>query len=173
MKKVLAISIVFVFVVACAVTYDMPVMYRKNYVVGTHDSLRFDGYYTSKWDMEMTERVRPIFLYRNGSVWFGEQLMQHNVVQETIQKGTSFSWGNYKVDGDTICIERFNFDNSTNNYRRVTIKGIIGSQKIHWIQREENRMNATVTDNTTIFLTSTYKPDSSGNWTRTRAQFNK
>lgn len=159
--------------IACSVTYDMPVIYKKNFQPGTHDSLRFDGYYTSEWDMQMTERVKPIFLYRDGSVWFGEELMHYDVAQETIKKGTSFSWGNYKIDGDTIYIERFNLDKSTNNYRRVIIKGIVLSKQIKWIQREENRQNPVATAYKTNFMASTFKPDSSANWTRTRAQYNK
>lgn len=173
MKKLVCISTLLVFVVACAVTYDMPVMYKKNYVPGTHDSLRFDGYYTSKWDMNMTERVKPIYLYRNGSVWFGEEKILIDTAEEMIRKGVAHSWGNFLVNADTIFIERFLKDESVNNYRRIALKGVIHSGSIHWIQREENRENPATTAYSTIFITSTYKPDSTGNWTRTRPQYNK
>jgi len=143
-------------------------MYKKNYVPGTHDSLRFDGYYTSKWDMDMTERVKPIYLYRNGSVWFGEQLILIDSVEEKIRKGVEHSWGNFKVNADTIFIERFLNEESSNNYRRMTIKGIIHSGSIRWIQKETNRQNPVGTSYTTIFREATYKPDSTANWTRTR-----
>lgn len=159
--------------VACATTYDMPVMYKKNYVPGTHDSLRFDGYYTSKWDMEMTERVIPIYLYRNGSVWFGEQKILIDSAEQMIQKGVSHSWGNFQIKADTIFIERFLKEEAVNNYRRITLKGIIHSESILWIQREVNRQNPVAAGYTTIFMPGSFKPDSTGNWTRTRPQYNK
>src|ERR1044072_5242742 len=167
---VVLVSIVFT---ACAVTYDSPVIYHKYFVPGTHDSLLFDCYYTSELDMKMTERVKPIYLYRDGSVWFGEELLYASTAEAVIKKGVSHSWGNYKVTADTIFIERFLKEDAVNNYRRVTIKGVLNSNSIHWIQREENRQNPVTTGYTTVFRAGSYKPDSTENWTRTRAQFNK
>jgi hypothetical protein len=170
-KPSVIICIAFLFG-ACSVTYDLPVMYKKNYVPGTNILLRFDGYYTS--GIEGTEK--PLFLYRDGSVWFGETYVTQSVAEIELAKkepNLAHSWGNYKVDGDTILIERFNRQETTNNYRRIILKGIIQMDAIHWVSREENRLNPVVVNYDTKFHATTSKPDSTGNWTRTRAQYNK
>ncbi len=170
-KKLLLISFPILFA-ACSVTYDLPVMYKKNYVPGTHDLLRFDGYYTQ----ELNDFKKPFYLYRDGSVWFAEVMIMKATSDDVISKGDraiQYSWGNYKIDGDTIYIERFNKQENTNNYRRITLKGIVQTDAIHWILREENRINPVVVNYDTKFQVTTSKPDSTGNWTRTREQYNK
>lgn len=171
MKKALAIFTI-ILLAGCAVTYDLPVMYKKNYVPGTHDLLRFDGYYSQ----ELNDFKKPLYLYRDGSVWFAEVMILNALSDATVSKGDrsiQFSWGNYKIDADTIYIERFNRQENTNNYRRITLKGVIQKDAIHWIQREENRINPVVVNYDTKFHATASKPDSTGNWTRTRAQYNK
>jgi len=172
MKKTPLLLIVSFVFTACAVTYDLPVMYKKNYVPGTHALLRFDGYYSQ----DLSDFKKPLYLYRDGSVWFAEVMIMQATSDEIIAKGDraiQYSWGNYKVDGDTIYIERFNRQENTNNYRRITLKGIIKTDAILWIQREENRQNPVKVNYETTFHATTSKPDSSGNWTRTRPQYNK
>jgi hypothetical protein len=172
MKKVAGISVVIMFLVACAATYDMPVMYKKNYVPGAHSLLRFDGYYYSGNERGWT----PMFLYRDGSVWYGEmRYTLHQLEVELSKKNPSVphSWGNYKIDNDTILIERFKKIESTNNYRRISLKGIIRADIINWILYEENRMDPDTINYNSVFKAFSPKPDSTGNWTRTRAQYNK
>lgn len=172
MKKFIFSIYLVTFITACSVTYDLPVMYRKNYVPGTNSLLHYDGYYTQ----ELGDFKKPFYLYRDGSVWFAEVMIMNATSDATIAKGDGsiqYSWGNYKVDGDTILIERFNKQENTNNYRRITLKGIVQTDAIHWIQREENRMNPVAINYETKFHPTTSKPDSTGNWTRTRPQFNK
>src|SRR5688572_20371191 len=102
LAMMLLISALFV---ACAVTYDMPVMYKKNYVPGTHALLRFDGYYYSG-----NERgYNPMFLYRDGSVWYGEMRYTLPRLDELLANKNPtlpHSWGNYRIDHDTILVER-------------------------------------------------------------------
>lgn len=173
MKKVLAVSAFLTIAAAACISYDAPVIYHKNFQPGTNDSLRFDGYYTADWDMKMTERVKPIYFYSNGSVWFGEELCYASVVNESVKKGLAHSWGNYKIDGDTIRIERFHKAANSDNYNRITLKGVIMKDKIHFMEREEDRQNPVKTGYTVSFYADSYKPDSTENWTRTRPQYNK
>jgi hypothetical protein len=171
MKKLISIAVILVFVVACSATYDLPVLYHKNYVPGTHPLLRFDGYYTQSDQVK-----KPVYLYRNGSVWFAESAVPKGVSDATIANGNAgvrYSWGNYKISADTIYIERFHRAENSNNYRRITLKGIIRTDLIHWIQREENRQNPDTVNYDTRFFPTATKPDSSANWTRTKAQYNK
>lgn len=157
---------------ACGVTYDLPVVYHKNFQPGTHALLRFDGYYSQA----MEGKVKPFYLYRDGSVWFGEAWTAANIASVELAKkdpAIAHSWGNYKVDADTILIERFNRVENTNNYRRIITRGIIGSNTIQWFERQENRQNPVKTDYQTTFVASSAKPDSAANWTRTKEQFNK
>lgn len=173
MKKIVAISILFLFVVACAVTYDVPLLYKKNYVPGTHSLLRFDGYYAHETNPSTR---KPFFLYRDGSVWFSENYVDEGPLRVELAKkdpNIVHSWGNYKVEADTIVIERFHLEDNTNNYRRITLKGIILDGSIKWILREQNRQNADTLNYETKFRATTSKPDSTGNWTRTREQYNK
>lgn len=173
MKKIPAAVFFFaVFVTAC-LSYDQPLIYHKNFQPGTNALLRFDGYYTPEWDMQMTQRVKPVYFYSNGSVWFGEELCQQTIVTESVKQGLAHSWGNYKIDGDTVYIERFQKKENSDNYNRVTLKGVIGKDNIKWMQREEDRMNPVKVDYTTAFYANSYKPDSTQNWTRTRVQYNK
>lgn len=173
MRKLFAVSVIVAMCAAACISYDQPVIYHKNFQPGTHTLLRCDGYYTPEWDMNMTERVKPVYFYSNGSVWFGEELCQYNVVNESVKKGLAHSWGNYKIAGDTIYIERFQKKENSDNYNRVTLKGVISTDNIKWVQREEDRMNPVAVSYTTIFKANSYKPDSTQNWTRTRVQYNK
>ncbi len=155
--------------VACSVTYDVPLMYKKNYVPGTHALLRFDGYYLQPASANM---VKPIYFYRDGSA-FVYEIGWDSTATSGIPHTTPASWGNYKIDGDTIVLERFNFEQNTNNYRRITLKGVVLNNSIKWILREQNRQNPDVLNYETKFRAANEKPDSSGNWTRTRPQYNK
>jgi hypothetical protein len=168
----LPLLVLCVLFVACATTYDMPLMYKKNYVPGTNEKLRFDGYYYSGTERGWT----PMFLYRDGSVWFGEMRYTLNLLDVELAKknpSVPHSWGNYKIDNDTILVERFKRIESSNNYRRITLKGIIRTDLINWILYEENRMNPDTVNYNSAFHPFSPKPDSTENWTRTRPQYNK
>lgn len=154
------------------VSYDAPVIYHKNFQPGTHDSLRFDGYYY----LGNERGYAPMFLYRDGSVWYGEKRYQLNFLEtELAKKNPSIphSWGNYKIDNDTILVERFKKIESANNFRRISIKGIIRGGMINWILYEENRLNPDTVNYNSIFKAFSPKPDSTLNWTRTHPPYNK
>jgi hypothetical protein len=158
--------------IACAVTYDMPVMYKKNYVPGTHALLQYDGYYYTG-----NERgYSPMFLYRDGSVWFGEMRYLLTYLDIELAKkvpNVQYSWGNYQIDKDTIVVERFKLFSNTNNYRRITLKGIVRKDVINWFLYQENRMNPDTVNYNSVFKSYSPKPDSTKNWTRKRPQYNK
>jgi len=150
----------------------MPVVYKKNYVPGTNTMLNFDGYYSESRE----NQLKPVFFYRDGSVWFAETFTVYSLAQIELNKNDpsiAHSWGNYKIEADTIYVERFHLSENTNNYRRIILKGVLQVNAIRWIQREENRQNPVKVDYYSTFTAHSPKPDSSGNWTRTREQYNK
>lgn len=168
----LVASVLGITILGC-VSYDQPQIYHKNFQPGTHPLLRFDGYYTSTFEAKMTERAKPLYFYRDGSVWCGESLIHMNSVDSLIRKGTPHSWGNYKIDEDTITVERFFQEENTGNYNRIILRGVIQKDNIHWLTRRFHDGKGDSVNYDMKFIPHSFKPDSTLNWTRTRKQFNK
>lgn len=167
---------IFTLIVICAgiacVSYDAPQIYHKNFRPGTHPLLRFDGWYTPVTNVP--GMIKPVFFYRDGSVWFGEQAFSSTDNDVAIGSGTiAHSWGNYQIIADTILLERFYKAETSDNYNRIILKGIIQTDNIHWILRTADRENPDTVNYDMKFEEHKVKPDSTRNWTRTRPQFNK
>jgi hypothetical protein len=164
-----------VFTVACmtmagCVSYDSPELYKKNFQPGTHALLRFDGWYLQP--SSQSGSVKPIFFYSNGSVYFAEAPFPASI--NALQMITQpHSWGNFRIDGDTILLERFYKAETSDNYNRILMKGIVERDNIHWIFREAHREDPEALNYDTKFEQHAVKPDSTKNWTRTYPPFNK
>lgn len=173
MKKFLP---VFIFLVACN-TYDLPIVYKKNFQPGTHALLRFDGYYTDTLGPRMHDALndvfgKPVFFYSEGSAFATEiNTSRYSVSASVKNKSLNGSWGNYKINADTILFERFHL--VTSNYRRVILKGILSKDRIRWISRKDHTEEYKPVDYTLFFVPSADKPDSTQNWTRKRKKYNQ
>jgi hypothetical protein len=172
MKRVLVFAAV-LFLVTCT-TYDNALIYKKNFQPGTHPLLRFDGYYrdVNSTDFTMSSRVKPFFFYTNGSVFVTEKATAEPFTEAWIRTSeASGSWGNYKIDGDTIYLERFLLN--ANNYERIVLKGAISEGQIRWTKRKERGDAYQPVDYTLTFTPFSAKPDSTKNWIRTKKKYNK
>lgn len=156
-------------IIGC-VSYDKPVIYHKNFQPGSHPLLRFDGWYIAESKNNVS---KPIFLYSNGSAWFAEQPIQLETADELIKAGIAHSWGNFQINADTILVERFHQEEKTGNFNRIIMKGIVGDDQIHWIERTFHKDNPEKVNYVVTFQPRTYKPDSTKNWTRTHPTYNK
>ena len=155
------------------ITYDPAIIYHKNFQPGTHPLLRFDGWYTPVVEWALYGRVKPIFFYRDGSVWFGEYMMSSDDVDSLAQTGAPHSWGNYRINGDTIELERFSNGMTGNNYNRIILKGVIMQDEIEWITRTFHRNSPDSLRYPIIFQAHAAKPDSSLNWIRKKKKYNE
>lgn len=155
---------------AGCVSYDAPHLYKKNFVPGTHELLRFDGWYLQP--SSKSGFIKPVFLYSNGSVWFGEAPFSASTADAQIAT-QPHSWGNYRIAGDTILIERFYKAETSDNYNRILMKGVVQRDNIHWVYREAHREDPEVLNYDTPFEQHAVKPDSTKNWTRTYPPFNR
>lgn len=172
MKRIFVFTVV-LFLVTCT-TYDSALIYRKNHQPGTHPLLRFDGYYRdiNATDYTMSSRVKPFFFYTDGSTFVTEKSATEPVTEMWVKTAeASGSWGNYKIDGDTIYLERFLLN--ANNYERIILKGAISKDQIRWIKRKERGEAYQPVDYTLTFTPFSAKPDSTKNWIRTKKKYNK
>lgn len=166
-----AMVLALVGIISC-VSYDAPLIYHKNFQPGTHPLLRFDGYYSTE---SPTGKIRPVFFYRDGSVWFAEaDIDPVSLDAQVLSDHTNarHSWGNFKIDADTIYIERFVQETTTGNFNRIILKGTMCENKIHWIQRTYHRSAPDSVDYGIYFHEHLTKPDSTQNWTRTKKKYN-
>lgn len=174
MKKILILTLLFA--VACT-TYDLPVIYKKNFQPGTNPLLHLDGFYADTLGPKQTRSLndpygKPMLFYANGSAYACETFVSLKGAEKMISEDKlNGSWGNYKVNGDTILFERFHLVNSA--YRRIILKGIIGENSIHWISRKEHKEEYKPVDYTSLYRPCAQRPDSAKNWTRTKPKFNK
>jgi hypothetical protein len=147
------------------------VIYHKNFQPGKNEKLRFDGYYSEAkggtGGAMMLAFVQPVFFYANGSVFYARKV--YTAADDP--KSMEGSWGNYRIDADTIQLERF--DLTGNNYRRIILRGIIAANSIHWTSRKDHNDSYSTVDYTMNFRPSPVKPDSLQNWTRTRKKYNE
>lgn len=157
----------FVLISSC-VSYDMPVIYHKNFSPGTNDKLRFDGCYIQRMQ---GKNVKPVFLYANGSACVAETQIDSNLV--SVPDAAVYSWGNYKVNADTIIVERFYKEEAGSNFNRILMRGVIGKDRIDWNLRTFHRSKPDTVSYTSHFKYAYAKPDSTKNWTRTREQYNR
>lgn len=162
-----------VFLFYACVSYDKPLIYHKNFQPGTHPLLRFDGYYTTTSTYLLNGKIRLVFFYRDGSVWFAEQDIPAANVDVIYSSATVHSWGNFQIKADTILLERFVQEANTGNFNRVILKGIVKTESIQWVQRTYHKSNPDSVNYDMIFQPHGRKPDSTQNWTRTRRQYNE
>ncbi len=164
---VIALLTLSLLIVAC-VSYDMPVIYHRNFSPGTNDKLRFDGCYIQPMQ---GKNVKPVFLYANGSACIAETQIDSNLV--SVPDAAVYSWGNYKVNADTIIVERFYKEEAGSNFNRILMRGVIGENRIDWNLRTFHRNKPDTVSYTSYFRYAGVKPDSTKNWTRTREQYNR
>lgn len=174
MKKYIA---ALALLIAACNTYDLPIIYKKNFQPGNHSLLRLDGYYIDSLGPKPNGALndvygKPIFFYGDGSALAAEMNMSNasvpSAVQNNLFKG---SWGNYKIIADTILFERFHLVSS--NYRRIILKGVISKDQIHWISRKDHTEDYKPVDYSVYFKNAKQKPDSTQNWTRKREKYNR
>ncbi len=161
------------FLVTCT-TYDNALIYQKNFQPGTHPLLRFDGYYrdVNATDYTLSSRVKPFFFYTDGSAFITERATAEPFTTTWIKTAeASGSWGHYKIDGDTIYVERFLL--SASNYERIILKGTIAENQVRWTKRKERGEAYQPVDYTVTFTPFSAKPDSTKNWIRVKKKYNK
>lgn len=176
--KFLTAFLFLLLIVACT-TYDSAIIYHKNFRPGSHPLLRFNGYYADTVriaknqspysDLPTAHSVKPVFFYADGSCFSANK---YEAVF-TVNNSTTLdgSWGNYLIKGDTIRVEKFQMVKS--NYRRIILKGVITTDKIHWLTRQEHNEAEKPVDYSIDFNPSKSKPDSLRNFTRTKEKYNK
>jgi len=176
MKVLLVIFIMASF--ASCVTYDSPIIYSKDYIIGDNSSLMLDGYY-AKVDSVKGAVKGPCFFYSDGTVklWPGTSSLEK--VDSLLS--TNHDWGkvgNYQVHEDTINVEYWNRDSGTVLYaKRVVLQFKIENGSIIFLGHlnsekelktvQENKMDVF------NFYYNSMKPDSSSNWIRENRKWNR
>jgi hypothetical protein len=163
-----AVVILFTLLLCACVSYDMPVIYHKNFSPGVNDKIRFDGCYVQTLQ---GKNVKPVFLYRDGSACVAETPVDSNLV--SVPDAALYSWGNYKVNSDTILVERFYKEEAGSNFNRIIMRGVIGKDRIDWNLRTFHRDHPDTVNYSSRFIRTNTKPDSTKNWTRTKELYNK
>lgn len=181
MKRiVMLIGLMTALFVRCT-TYDSAEVYHKNFRSGSHDLLQIEGFYTDTLRKSANTRahlatleVKPTFLYPDGSVWSANHYVQTGLFQPTNYKNPQYySWGNYKIKGDTILIERFTLNPNSGAYERIILRGIMVLNGIKIIGRRERKMPEVSVNYDMVFMPFAAKPDPAGNWIRTKKKYNK
>ena len=176
MKTFFFLSILFFF--ATCETYDNAIIYHRNFVSGSNPLLKFDGYYSDSIALNSDTGnkkeigVKPVFFYANGSAFSTNNYAAASQIENMVKaKELAGSWGNYLITGDTIQLEKFQL--IENNYELILLKGILSSEKIHWIFRKEHTEVFKPIDYSIYFKPFSAKPDSTQNFTRTKKKYNK
>ncbi|HLG38264.1 MAG TPA: hypothetical protein VI461_01310 [Chitinophagaceae bacterium] len=175
--RVFYCSTIAILILTCT-TYDKNLIYHRNFHPGKHALLRFDGYYA---DSNITipgkgvhPLVRPVFFYANGSAYsFIQYIDFKNYEADPKDKSLAGAWGNYKISGDTIKLERFDHNESQSNYDRIILWGLVAEKEIRWIKRKFKNESEKVIDYKIRFRQYSIKPDSTENWTRKRKSWHK
>lgn len=181
MRYILLLFIILI-VAACS-TYDSALIYHKDFHPGNHPLLRFSGYYSDSIRLRiangtMEKQIRPVFFYSDGSAYAADNYITEdkfttaaNLYGPGMTKIVEGSWGNYKIEADTVILEKFQKIES--NYVRIIQKGVVSASSIHWFTRKYHREDYKPVDYSVFFTPYKSKPDSTKNFTRTLKIYNK
>ena len=153
-------------------------IYKSGYNPDKNNYLRFNGFYDSNIDDVSYDKtalysyLQPIFFFADGSFcYYSVEMNSVNFFEnaENIQKG--LTWGNYKIQGDTITMESLPYEHGVfwSKYRKVIHKGIISDGNINLFYSKGPGFLPLGNLN---FILHSQKPDSTLNWIRNEEYFN-
>jgi hypothetical protein len=179
MYKLLLLIAIFLFFLTSCLTYDKPLMYKRNYDQGKNQLLRFDGFYSDTITRKVFGRdyyytVDPVYFYSDGSVLIGSTARDTNELRTRIENKIQFGqWGNYRVTGDSILIETFGVNGGSGRMERFFKAGIILNNRLFFGKEIDRKGEAMAINEDIRFVHSTAKPDSSQNWIRYKKKYNR
>lgn len=176
----ISIGLLTTLLIGCT-TYDNAEVYHKNFQPGSHTLLQVNGFYTDTLRKAAntsghlsTLEVKPMFLYADGSAWSANHYVQTALFQPLqYNNPQDYSWGNYKIKGDTIFIERFTLNPNSGAYERIILRGIVVFNGIKIIGRRERKMPEVTVNYNMVFMPFSSYPDVTGNWIRSKKKYNK
>ena len=169
-----------IILVAYQCTYDRSLIYYQNYTIGENDSLKINGYYSSKSSITTTEGRKefmyPIFFYEDGSVIYMGAFKDSLELRKRIidnSKSVWGYWGNYIINNDSIFIETIGSYGGSFHHERRTQIGLIKNDSILFFQNVDRKGNIEEINDTICFSKFDLKPDSSSNWIRNKKRLDK
>ncbi|HEU4717643.1 MAG TPA: hypothetical protein VFU15_07410 [Bacteroidia bacterium] len=176
MRKRFLLPAVCALLVTCT-TYDNAIIYHKNFTPGTNALLRFNGFYSdtlgpveAKSAKQVTRKIKPVFFYADGSAFSTRDYQPSSSAGLT--SATGF-WGNYRIIGDTILLEKFEEAEASSNLARIILKGVVHEGSIEWMARKDRNSDYQPVKYSIYFTPFAAKPDSTQNWIRTKKKYNK
>ena len=159
------------------VQIDKSILYHKGYNIGVNKNFRLDGFYSDTisrpvFKTKSFSKIKPIFLYSDGSALILETIKDIDALKTLIQLKDQYgTWGNYKISNDTLTIETFLCKRTGDSFNRYLDIGLIKKDKIVFVYQIDNKGTMTgQTLGTVYFNLLDCKPDSSLNWVRKKIE---
>jgi len=164
-----------------------PLIYSKDYIVGSNALLKFDGYYigselltTSKtldegWGTILTS---PLFFYEDGTVKIWPGVKNEKAADSLLLANKRWGYtGIYKIIKDSLYLEYWSRDSGTGNLYRQSLVIKIAEGKLQLIGRlNDNKEFVSINEKyirTYIFRKNLVKPIVKNNWIKERKKWNK
>jgi hypothetical protein len=176
---IISIFTFLVFSLNSCISYDKTLIYKRDYYYGKNSLLRFDGFYSDTinrkiYGGEGYYSINPIYFYSDGSVLIASTMKDTGQLKSLLANKIQFgSWGNYKIDRDSITIETLGGNAGTWRMERYFKKGVILKNRIIFNTEIDRKEKSKPINEDIYFVSFPAKPDSSLNWIRHKKKYNK
>ena len=176
-KIIIIAALLIPFVNCCTSKYPQLEVYKPDYLPGTNINLHLNGYYDHSVEIYyrnsvISDLVQPLFFFEDGSFCYDFSGIIKTRLAEVLNTSKTnylvliehLTWGNYKIDGDTIIMESLQWSQGyfNSHYRCNIQKGIIHKDSICIFESNDKCLN----NRTLKFYAFDLKPDSTLNWIR-------